>query len=298
MGSFVFLGHGGFNPASGTYPGEVLVPTRTTLRFFSDAGQALVLPAAAGASDYNKVVNVWEHFHEDEAPIPERWVTYNYGLYPEDTEEERQLALSLNWGASVVTLPAGSAPQFLCQGTADSCPTPALNVQQRTFEETGEGEAVPDDRWNHTCDGILGQYAGNDLVWIACTSFMVRTPELPPTMTADYSGPGASDVSNWVPDDAAWDEINRLNQQNVKATEDGGRVAVVAGGLLVLIGDGHSRRAGDYVNRQGDKEEGILQVEKGGTLSRGSIEVTGITRKQEEVRTTIGQFSDKRVRFV
>lgn len=296
MSSFVFLGHGGFDPESGSYPGEILVPTGTTLRFFSDAGQALVLPASDGASDYNKVVNVWEHFHEEESPIPERWVTYNYGLYPEDTEEERTLAMSLDWGATVVTLPAGSSPQYLCMGTADTCPTPALNVQQRAFE-SGEGEEVPAERWNHNCAGILGQYAGNDLVWIACTSFMVSTPELPPTMTADYSGPGAADVSDWVPDDAAWDEINQLNQRNVKTTDDGDQVAIVAGGLLVLIGDGHSRRAGDYVNRQGDKEEGILEVAKGGTFSRGSIEVSGISAKQDLVRTTIGEFSDKKVTF-
>ena len=89
MAQIVFLGHGGFDPDSGTYPGEVLIPPDTTLRFFSDAGQALVLPATGGNSDYNKVVNVWEHFHEDEQPIPARWVTYNYGLSPEDTEEER-----------------------------------------------------------------------------------------------------------------------------------------------------------------------------------------------------------------
>jgi hypothetical protein len=298
MASYVFLGHGGFNPENASYPAEILIPPGTTLRFFSDAGQALVLPATDGNTDYLKVVKVWEHFHEEDSPIPARWVTYNFRLKPDDTDEERQVAMSLDWGADVVTLPAGSAPLYLCQGTEDTCPTPALNVQQAKYDDSGDGDPVPDGRWAHGCDGILGQYAGHDLIWVACTSFTFRTPELSPLLTTDYSGPGASDVSDWVPDDAAWDEINRLNQRNVKATDDGGNVAIAAGGYLVLIGEGHSRRAGDYVARQGDVEEGMLTVEKGGAFSRGEIEVSGISRKQEEVRTTIAQFSEKKVTFV
>lgn len=297
MASIVFLGHGGFDQNSGSYPGEVLVPPGTTLRYFSDAGQPLVLPAVSGESDYNTVVNVWEHFHEDESPIPERWVTYNYGLWPEDTEAERTLALSLDWGATVETLPAGSSPWFLCQGDETTCPTPALNVQQREYEQTGEGDPVEDDRWNHHCDGILGTHAGNDLVWIACTSFMRATPELPPTMTAGYSGPGASDVSDWVPDDEAWQVILDKNRDNIKAVDDDADIAVVAGGVLVLIGGGHSRRAGDYVARQADVEEGNINVEKGGTFSKGKLTVTGISAKQDAVRQTIEQFSDKKVVF-
>jgi hypothetical protein len=138
MGTYVFLGHGGFDPASDVGPPEVLVPPGTTLRFFSDAGQALVLPADDGNTDYTKVVDVWAHFQEDQAPIPERWVTYNYRLSPEDTQEERDLALSLDWGATVITLPEGADKFYLCTGDEDTCPTPALNVQQQDFEKSGE----------------------------------------------------------------------------------------------------------------------------------------------------------------
>lgn len=298
MASKVFLGHGGFSRRNSPYPLEVLVPPDTTLRFFSDAGQPLYLPINQdGDTDYTRIVKVWDHFHEDEQPLPARWVTYNYALSPEDTEEERQLALSLDWGADVVTLPAGSDDLFLCQGTAETCPTPALNVQQRQADR-GEGDAVPADRWNHDCDGILGQHAGNDLIWVACTSFNFYTPELPPLMTADYTGPGFADNSGWMPDDDDWAAINELNARNIKDTDDGGSVAIVAGGYLVLIGEGHGNRAADYVARQGDVEEGMLTVEKGGTFSRGEIEVSGISGKQAEVEATIAQFSKKTVTFV
>jgi hypothetical protein len=105
------------------------------LRFISDAGQTLYLPQKDGNTDYTRVVDVWEHFHEDDAPIPERWVTYNFRLSPEDSEEERELALSLDWGAEVVSLPAGSLPMYLCQGTADTCPTGEYVARQDDMEE-------------------------------------------------------------------------------------------------------------------------------------------------------------------
>jgi hypothetical protein len=99
MSRIVFLGHGSFNPTSGSDTAVVLVPPGTSLKFFSDGGQGLALPATeAGKSDYKEVVKVWDHFKEAEAPIAEGGVTYNFRLEPETSQEERDLALSLDWG--------------------------------------------------------------------------------------------------------------------------------------------------------------------------------------------------------
>ena len=45
MTTYVILGHGGFNPEAEQYPPEILVPRDTTMKFWSDAGQVLMLPA-------------------------------------------------------------------------------------------------------------------------------------------------------------------------------------------------------------------------------------------------------------
>jgi hypothetical protein len=344
MGRVVFLGHGGFDPTTGSDVAVVLVPPGTSLKFFSDAGQTLVIPYQDGGSDYNKVVAVWDHFKEAEAPIPEKGVTYNFRLSPETSKEERDLALSLDWGAEVVTLPQGSDKFYLCTGSAETCPTPKLNVAADRHDElVARGDAavkafkgwlasaasgdlpteiadfaprladvqvehyeyvadgVPEGRWKHHCDGILDKHAGNELYWVACTSFVRATPErpeLPVLVTAASSGPATDDVSNWAPDAAAYKAIREKNAQAVKNTGDGANVAIVAGGEVVLIGPGHERRPGDYVARQSDIEEGLLTVTKGGAFSKGGIEVKGISAKQALVKSEIAEFSDKKVTFV
>ena len=339
MAKYAILGHGGFDPTSGSYAPEVLVPPDTTLRFFSDAGQALVLPTAKG--DYTKVASTWSQLKDQGSPIQAKGVTYNYTLYPDTTDAHRESAKAADWdGASVVFVNSGQA--YLCTGTAETCPTPKLNVAASRHDEllargdtavtalqkwvagaaTGDlpteitdfapritdvpaeyfqyvADGVPDERWKHHCDGILSQLggSGHELSWIACTSIMIATPELPVLDTADVSGPGASDVSDWVPDDAAYKTIRELNAKNVKDTADGGTVSIVAGGAVVLIGVDHLRSPADYVRRQADTEEGRITVTKGGAFSKGDIKVTGISAKQAVVKSEIGEFSDKKVTF-
>lgn len=295
MASIVILGHGGFDQVAAGFPGEVLVPPDTTLRFFSDAGQPLLLPAKDGRSDYDKVVNVWDHYREQDKPLPARWVTYNFELAPDDTQEEYDLGQSLDWGATVVAVPPGGGDLRLCTGTADTCPTPALNVQQQQFE-AGTGEAVPEDRWNHHCTGILGQYAGNDIIWMACTGFIRATPQLGSFETSPSYGP-ASSRADWTPTDADWDSINAKNQQTIKDADDGATLPVYAGGLLLVVGDAHDRWVVDYVRRQQDLEYGDLTVTKGGTFSSGRFEITGISAKQSVVEAALQQVSDKKIVF-
>ena len=295
MAAYVILGHGGFNPDSGGYAPEVLVPPDTTLQFFADAGQALVLPSG----DYTDVASMWEQGAAEGSPIPAGWVTYNYRLTPDTTEGHRDSARNADWGEGVSIVFVESGDAFLCTGTEDACPTPALRVQQQQYDETGEGDPVEDDRWNHHCDGILGELAGNEIYWLACASISSRVDQsfMPSLDTSDVSGPGAADVSTWIPDDAAYEEIARLNAQNVKNTEDGEQVSVVVGGAVVLVGGDHARRPADYVRRQENIEEGVIVVTKGSTFSAGTLEVYGITASQRLVKDALESFSDKKVRF-
>jgi hypothetical protein len=163
------------------------------------------------------------------------------------------------------------------------------------FQYVADG--VPDERWNHHCDGILREYAGNELYWVACTSFTVATPELAVLDTAQTLGPGVS-VTDWKPGADDLRGIREKNAQNVKRCDDGGTVSVVAGGTVVLIGEGHAALEADYLRRQTDIEEGQITVKKGGAFSKGGLEVTGISAKQTLVKSEIGEFSDKKVTFV
>jgi hypothetical protein len=340
MAKYVILGHGGFDAASGSYAPEVLVPPGTTLEFFSDAGQALVLPYKRGDADYSKVAPAWSQLRGKGDPIQAKGVTYNYSLYPGESTDEVEGAKRANWGGSVSFEFVEGGQTWLCKGTIATCPTPKLNVAANRHDELvakgdeavntfkkwvesgGSGElpdevsdfkprladvpaelfdcvanGVSEDRWKHNCDGILGRLAGNELSWIACTSFEFETPELPSLVTADASGPGAEDVSTWVPDDDAYRKIKETNAKNIKDTDDGGVVSIVAGGAVVLIGQEHERRPGDYVHRQGDSEEGQITVTKGGAFSKGSLKITGISAKQALVKQVIEDFSDKKVTF-
>jgi hypothetical protein len=338
MGRVVFLGHGGFDPTSGSDVAVVLVPPGTSLKFFSDAGQALALPSKGGDTDYNKVVKVWDHFKETEKPVGAKGVTYNYSLAPEDSQSERDLALSLDWGAEVVTRPEGSKDFYLCTGTAQSCPTPKLNVAaDRHSELVAKGDAalgtfkdmlaagsrelppeladfkprlddvepdhfqyvadgVPDDRWNHHCNGILTKHAGNELYWVACTSFVVETPDMPTLVTSSSPGPAAAGL-NWQPTGDSLKNVRKANAEKVKAADNGGTLPLVAAGTVVLIGAEHAGGPAQWVRNQPDIEEGQLTVKKGGAFSKGAIEVQGISAKQALVTSEIGEFSDKKVTF-
>lgn len=290
MTTYIFLGHGGFDQkGTAGYPAEVLIPPDTTLRFYSDAGQALSLPSVGDNTDYSKVAPAWQQLKDQGPGLTTTMQTYNLSLTPEDHDEERKAIQNADWnGATPITLPAGE--QYLCQGTPETCPTPALLT-------SASEEAISNpERWKHKCTGILGQYGGNGNVlhWAACTSFVIATPELPVLDTASVTGPG-DDTTGEDPD---YDEIRELNAKNVKDTPGGGSVAVVAGGQVVLIGGDHGVVSADYVRRQPDKEEGLLTVTKGGAFSKGGIEVKGISAKQALVKSEIGKFSDKSVKFV
>jgi hypothetical protein len=272
----------------------VLLPPNTTVKFYSEAGQALVLPAKGGDFDYeNKIAPAWQQLKETTEPTPSQGVVYNLRLNTLDSQEEKDAADAADWdGATVVKVDERT---WLCQGTPDDCPTPDLNVRK------SNGETIPDDRWYHHCNGMLGLYGGkgDEIHWVSCTSYLVDRHDLPPLITADEAGPGKVIPADWMPDDDAMAAIIDLNRRNIKEVDDGGEAALAVGGALLIIGANHKAETASYVKRQGDLEEGILTVTKGGAFSKGKMEVKGISPKNQEiVRRSIEEFSAKKVTFV
>jgi hypothetical protein len=76
--------------------------------------------------------------------------------------------------------------------------------------------------------------------------------------------------SDWQPDDKALTAVETKNAANVKNLPDKGSGDILAGGLLVLFGDGHDDDAVGYVQRQDDFEKGSFQVGKAGAFGAGS----------------------------
>jgi hypothetical protein len=196
MARVVILGHGGFRQGDI----EVLVPPNTSVTFYSDAGSNLTLPAIATAPmgsgwvegvnckfDYEKVRNVLDNFKSDKTVIG-GGVVYNFHLQPASAES-RAIAENLDWGGELVTPPSGEMK--LCTGTAATCPTPALRKQMDDHVNGVEGaEDVPDERWSHSCDGLLAEYEGSEIFWVSCTGFSFTDPAIPPELVAPTDGPG------------------------------------------------------------------------------------------------------------
>jgi Putative adhesin Stv domain len=298
MTTYVILGHGGFNPEAEQYPPEILVPRDTTMKFWSDAGQVLMLPATTleggRGSDYAKVAPMFNQLKAAQPSLGPTTQTYNWKLYPDNIEAERKAARAADWGgAELIMIETGNT--WLCMDTEKKCPTPATLSDPTATEDPS--------RYEHQCQGILGQYGGkgNEIHWVACTSFQIATPELPSLVTAAATGPGLKLDPNWEPNDKALKQASDLNQKNVKATAPGGNIAVAAGGKMVLIGARHDDDHGNYVGRQPDKEEGVITVTKASAFKKGAgtLEVKGITTKyQGAVKDALNEFSDKEVVFV
>jgi len=294
MTTYIFLGHGGYNE-EGTdgHPLQILIPPDTSLKFYSDAGQALLLPNLVDDTDYEKVAPAWQQLKDRGNPLTATMPTYNYALYPETSEEANQSAMRADWnGATPIWV---TEKTYLCAGTPQTCPTSELIGGT-------EEEVTNPERWKHNCTGILGRYGGNnnELHWAACTSFEIARHDLPALDTAAVLGPGAGSVkADWIPDDNAYREISNKNAANIKATDNKASASIAVGGVLVLIGEDHDPEPVSYIRRQANMEEGTLTVTKGGAFSAGSIEVKGVSSKNQDlVRASIGEFSDKKVTFV
>jgi hypothetical protein len=201
----------------------------------------------------------------------------------------------------------GGATGNLPEEITDFAPRLA-DVPREMYDLVADG--VPDDRWYHHCEGILGPKwgQGKQLYWVSCAGFAAHPDdvddifgaesggEVPGVIGTDTAGPGSA-AATWTPDDANLDSVTAKNRDNVKAAGDNEVVSVLSGGTLTLIGLGHGARELSYVRRQADFEEGSLKVKKGGAFSKGKVSVMGISGKQTLVKTMVESFSDKSVEF-
>jgi hypothetical protein len=156
MTRLTIIGHGGFDTTSEMY----LVPPNTTIRFFSDAGSNLMLPAVwTGPGDrqkdpwtegkncrfdYEKVASALDMYKETEKPLEGGAVVYNMMLDPAG-EATRKVAQELHdkgkWGGDLLMHPGGGTWK-LCNGDASKCPTPKLNVAESRHDELASKGSV------------------------------------------------------------------------------------------------------------------------------------------------------------
>jgi hypothetical protein len=100
LARYVILGHGTFNPESGSFPPR----PDTTLQFFSDTGQALTLLRGT----IQTWLAWWDQLKDQGYPIQPKGVTYNLTVYPDSTDEYRDSAKTAYLGeASVVCIDSG-----------------------------------------------------------------------------------------------------------------------------------------------------------------------------------------------
>lgn len=296
MSIYAILGHGGFDQRGAEgYPTEVLIPPDTSLKFYAEAGQTLLLPPPnvndPDNSGYERVAPVFDQVRDQGAPLTATMTTYNYCLYPDDSDDYRDSARRANWG-SAQPLFLNKGTIYLCEGDPEKCPTPALIGGS-------EEDVTNPERWKHHCDGLLGRYAGHELHWLACASFSYPEQHLPATEMGSVVGPGAypEGSPDWVPDDDDLSEVSDQNAENVKGAANKAELSIAAGGVLVLIGEGHDVKPIEYVKRQGDFEQGTLTVTRS-AFGAGSVVVKGLSgSKQGLVEQSVALFSNKSVKF-
>jgi hypothetical protein len=173
-----------------------------------------------------------------------------------------------------------------------------------------------EDAEKHLSD-YLKDHQGWDIYWFACQYGAATQPDketrdmldeskvklisdsgaLKGKKDAPSGGAKVDPDTDWTPE-GAYADIRKLNGENVKNTANKGKLSIVAGGKVVLIGEGHSWDAVRYVGRQPDVETGDLIVKKAGAFGKGSFDVNGISTQQQALVTAeIGEFSEKGVTF-
>lgn len=279
---FILLGHGGLDVDPRVTPKEmeyVAIPQGTTIQFYADSGQGLVY------GSYR--LDIWEQLQAPWPALDSSRVTYNLSLYnarelwDEELQNDPQFGGHTLVRAGVDGVPD---PLRMCTGTPSTCPTDPRAVAKGA---------------KHTCDGILGTYAG-DLYWLACTSFMRADASVTnAAMSGLQDNVRMGEDPDWVPSDADLEQVATVNGRNVKDAGDGAILDYQLGGFLFLIGDGHDGQHSAYARFQGDATAGKLTVHKGGILSgAGSLDVEDVApAKQGVVEAAVAAFSEKEVIF-
>jgi hypothetical protein len=155
----ILLGHGSLTPEGYSFQegmDTVAVPPGTTLQFFADAGQGLVVTK-------DLLIN-WDSLEAPWPALTSDSVTYNLGIgaFKNNTDGfERYLAAAQGTQDHTIHVPGvlGDLKEddLLCTGAPGDCPRD------------------PREQRAHSCDGILARLTG-DLYWIACTSLVLPKP--------------------------------------------------------------------------------------------------------------------------
>ncbi|HXC82859.1 MAG TPA: hypothetical protein VNV62_13505 [Trebonia sp.] len=194
----IFLGHGGLLKSDVVNANgfeTVAVPPGTTLQFYSDFGQTLMLST--------KMLDLWSKLQAPWPPLDSSNVTYNLSLstLAKDMGDVylHGFINSQEWAnGHQVHLPGIDLPEkvMLCTGQPD-CPT----------------DPRPEHNRAHRCGGILAQFTG-DLFWLACTSFGSLTPDTAAVLLA-ARGEAPADVHPGVnPDDPIENALTYLRDDN------------------------------------------------------------------------------------
>ncbi|MCW2594796.1 MAG: hypothetical protein JWP39_684 [Jatrophihabitans sp.] len=330
---YVILGHGGFSPADGAKMETCALGAGTTLQYYADTGQSLVVTKQL-LDDFASMPQPWP-------PIDSTGVTFNLGLEPlTDAQRGRLVSDDQDWGGHTLLLVGpglGCKPQ-LCTGDETSCPKDPRMI---TGAVAGPTE--------HGCDGILGTYSGQDLHWIACTVVEgfdaetqaavdaargdapsdVRLGQDPDDAVANalqyaanypdafpgwFDGlspdeqavllrdpglyawdQGRGTVAEWNPSDADVQAVADVNEPYVKNLDEDDEGTWEAGGFLVLLGDGHGYT--DWVRQQPDHASGTFEVKRA-TFGAGKLVFTGVPpAHQGTITAAVERFSDKSVKF-
>lgn len=306
MATKVVVGHGGFHSGGKM----ILVPSNTSVTFYSDAGTNLGMPYKPTGDynggwvegvncdfDYDKVKELIETGYKSQNVVLNGGVVENFSLQPLGAGSAT-VAKNIDWWGEKAVVPESGEELYLCTDP-DNCPRPELREQMQKFLDSGgaEGRLVEESEYDHHCKGLLATYAGYDILWISCTGFTGDMSSLQGAVPSQDNTMYQAAQTAWSPDDAALDKVVGKNQSTVKGMDDGSSVDIQVGGVLVLVGGGHEDDPVAYVKRQGDYEKGTLTVKRS-VFGAGNVVIKGISAaKQELIKMSVAKFSDKSVKF-
>ncbi|MFE5537952.1 hypothetical protein ACFQ78_19695 [Streptomyces sp. NPDC056519] len=257
---YVLLGHGGLvvDPAVlAPTPEWVAIPRQTTIRFYSDIGQGLLI----GTDQFDG----WEALQTFGEPLDSGSVTYNMTLTSMWEAWEGLLRNGPRFGGHTLVMPGINAPDpvRMCAGTPGTCPV--------TPRQVLESDA------RHHCDGILGQCSG-DLYWVACTTIAGADPAVVEALLAGTKKNVALGRSpEWTPNALHHHVVDEANRAVLEHAADGEVLGFVLGGSTLVIGSGHSRDCLAYAENAIDAAAGQILVHRDGApAGSGRLVVRGL----------------------
>ncbi|MEV6682601.1 hypothetical protein AB0N09_37925 [Streptomyces erythrochromogenes] len=241
---FVLLGHGHFDAAPGALPPGasewVAIPQGITLRFFSDAGQGLVL----GHTE----LGMWDQLTMHMDPLDSTNVVYNFTLSAAWDKPAFREKWQLGEGEPIRPGVDNRPEQMmLCTGNPGPCPT---NPEEVANNDT------------HHCDGILGleEFQNSELLWVACTGILHHADET--VIAGALEGmPNGVRLGNHPDQIIDLNGINYRNHANITKPTRPVTLDYWVAGPMILIGPGHDQDTLAYMAAQHDFHQGTCQID-------------------------------------